>query len=81
MEADRTRKYAHDSVTKDVHRILGLEGIGDWDVSKTRALLANIREAALPNEGVLLSDESKKLLDDNHGHVAASRMLSDRHHS
>lgn len=47
--ADRVRTYAHNSVTDDVHAILGLEGLGGWDRAKTRQLLGNIRDHELPS--------------------------------
>lgn len=43
-EADRARKFAHNSVTDDVNAILGLEGIDGWSRLKTRDLLGKIRD-------------------------------------
>lgn len=47
MEADRARKYAHDSVNNDVNAILGLEGIDGWKKMDTRELLEKIRDCEL----------------------------------
>lgn len=56
--ADRTRKYAHDSVTRDVHAILGLQDIKGWDFQSTRRLLASVREAVFPT-GINSAPEAK----------------------
>lgn len=55
MDADAIRKYAHDSVTRDVHAILGLEGVNGWDFGQTRSLLASIRDAVFPTLGTVRS--------------------------
>lgn len=60
--ADKTRKYAHDSVTRDVHAILGLQDIKDWDFQSTRRLLASIREAVFPT-GINSPAEKKYAAD------------------
>lgn len=48
-EADRARKFAHSSVTNDVHAILGIDGIDGWSRLKTRELLGRIRDDELSN--------------------------------
>ena len=48
--ADRMRRLAHNSVTKDVDTILGLDKLpdSDWSFDKTRELLAKMRDKRYP---------------------------------
>lgn len=46
-EADKSRKFAHDSVTGDIDKILGFHELPDeeWDFKDTRNLIAKMRDA------------------------------------
>lgn len=79
-ETDRARKYAHDIVTADVHRILGLEGMQGWTLPDTRRLLASIRDNTLPDDTSLNSDSAKKFLAEHHSLVTACGRLAERAH-
>lgn len=56
VEADRTRRLAHDIVSRDVQEILNLSG-KDWDFEETRKLVAKMRENRLPN--ITTSEEKR----------------------
>ena len=62
-DADRARTFAHNSVTNDVHVILGLEGIDGWDRLKTRELLAKIRDNELPSRDVATGEYGHHLVE------------------
>lgn len=49
-EADTMRRMAHNTVARDVHEILGLDGLegSNWDFDKTRNLLAKMRDTRFP---------------------------------
>jgi hypothetical protein len=49
-DADKMRRTAHDSATRDVHSLLGLDTItdGQWDFKKTRAMLGKMRDSKFP---------------------------------
>lgn len=80
MDADRTRTYAHNSVTKDVHDILGLEGDKGWGFKDTRQLLANIRDYVLPSDDSVHSNEAQLLCQEYHrGFVVSAALSSSRH--
>jgi hypothetical protein len=61
-QADKTRTYAHNAITKDLHAILGLEGIDKWDFKSTRQLLAYIRDQVFPTIDSPLSSEGLDLI-------------------
>lgn len=48
--ADRTRRYAHNAISKDVDEILGFNELPDsqWNIEKTRDLLAKMRDSRFP---------------------------------
>lgn len=80
MDADRTRTYAHNAVTKDVHDILGLEGDNGWGFQDTRKLLANIRDYVLPSDASVHSSEAQLLCQEYHrGFVVSAALSSSRH--
>lgn len=49
-DADKVRRAAHNSVSRDVHAILGLEELSEeeWPLEKTRNLLAKMRDRRFP---------------------------------
>ncbi len=62
-QADKTRKYAHDSVTRDVHVILGLDGLGGWGNADTRKLLGACRDYELPTHNSAVDQAAQELVD------------------
>ncbi|MBC7868705.1 hypothetical protein H7X69_00810 [Candidatus Saccharibacteria bacterium] len=79
VRADATRKYAHDSITNDVHIILGLEKLGGWDWTKTRQLLASIREHELPTIEAATNEHAQELIDAHTQELDVATALADRH--
>jgi hypothetical protein len=51
VEHDRARRYAHNSVARDVHNLLGLYNLSDeqWDFEQTRGLLDKMRDNLFPH--------------------------------
>jgi hypothetical protein len=48
-DADRMRRHAHNTVTQDVHEILGLDQLDQkWNLEQTRNLLAKMRDSRFP---------------------------------
>lgn len=49
-DADKARRFAHNSATRDVHEILGLDALpeNEWKFSNTRELLAKMRDHRFP---------------------------------
>ncbi|AKM80639.1 TPA: hypothetical protein DDX46_00065 [Candidatus Saccharibacteria bacterium] len=84
VSADASRKYAHDSVTTDVHAVLGLEGLKDWQFADTRRLLASIRDEVFPTLGSVKSTPSEEALADdilshNQAGLRVAHKLSTKH--
>lgn len=78
-EADRTRQYAHNSVTADVNAILDFSKIDpNWSFKETRALLGSICNFTFQTEDAYLSPESQRLLDQHTSGIHASAILSDK---
>lgn len=75
--ADRTRTQAHNSVTKDVHSILGFETYG-WNFVDTRLLLAKMRETEITTFDAGLSEEAKKLVKDQREKLKIASLLAKR---
>jgi len=61
-QADKTRKYAHDSVTRDVHVVLGLDGLGGWGSADTRKLLGACRDYELPTHNSAVDQAAQELV-------------------
>lgn len=76
VQADDTRTYAHNSVTDDVHVILGLEGKNGWSRGKTRHLLANIRDAEFPRYEDALSEDARALVRSMSKEIDIAKILS-----
>lgn len=75
-QADKTRTYAHNSATREVHAILGLEGNNGWAFADTRALLGKIRDQVLPTHDAAVSESSRKLIEQQSTRLIASEDLS-----
>jgi hypothetical protein len=76
-QADKTRTYAHNAATKELHAILGLEENNKkWTFADTRALLGKIRDQVLPTHDAAVSDASKKLIEEQTARLIASADLS-----
>ena len=75
-QADRTRTYAHNAVTKELHTILNLQPTNKWEQINTRQLIAHMRDQLLPTKDAALSDESMALLQSHIASLDASEQLS-----
>lgn len=51
VDADKVRRFAHNRVAHDIHKILGFDKLDSdsWDFEKTRNLLAKMRDSRFPN--------------------------------
>lgn len=61
-QADKTRTYAHNAITKDLNAILGFEGNQNWEFKDTRQLVAHIRDQVFSSEHDPLSSENLALI-------------------
>lgn len=75
-QADRTRTYAHNAVTKELHAILNLQPTNTWENANTRKLIASIRDQVFPTKDAALSVESMALLESHLASLDASEQLS-----
>lgn len=79
-EADATRKYAHDAVTREVHAILDLHSTDAWKFEDTREkVLAALRDQVFPNHAAAVSAQAKALMDAHAIHLDVSKHLSSYH--
>lgn len=76
QEADRTRTYAHNAVTKELHSVLNLQTTDAWGYADTRHLLARIRDYVLPTRESALSPESDQLILNRFTNLEISSELS-----
>jgi len=77
--ADRTRRFAHNSVTDDVHVILGFETAYDWKKEQTRELLAKIRDHEFPSYASAVSAEARELVHAKTNEISIADILGDNH--
>lgn len=79
-EADATRKYAHDAVTRELHSILDLHTTDTWKFDDTREkILAALRDQVLPNHAAAVSNQAQALMDSHAIHLDVSKHLSSYH--
>lgn len=79
VDADSMRRIAHNSVTRDVHTILGFDTLPEetWDFEKTRNLLAKMRDERYPNIATAEEDVTATAMSKSLG-VMALGVLSGR---
>lgn len=77
-QADRTRTYAHNAVTKELHSILSFPE-DKWSRLDTRELLGRTRDFVLPNESAAFSEHSVHLVTTHTGQLEVVGALSARH--
>ncbi|MDB5186977.1 MAG: hypothetical protein JWM07_449 [Candidatus Saccharibacteria bacterium] len=75
-QADRTRTFAHNAVTKELHAILNLQPTDNWENKNTRKLIASMRDQVFPSKEAALSVESMALLESHLANLDASEQLS-----
>lgn len=80
MQADRTRTFAHNAITREMHAILNLQPSHAWDEKDTRKVLANIRDQVLFSKEVALT-KSKELSANQIASLEVVKQLSSRSHS
>lgn len=76
--ADKARRYAHDTATKDIHAILDFESRYGWDFLDTRKLLGVIRDSTYPDLKLTLDDRARKLIAAHETELAVVGALSDQ---
>lgn len=77
VEADRTRTFAHNAVTREVHAVLNLQPDHPWENADTRKLLASIRDQVLSTREIALT-KSQEFIDGHQESLDAVRQLSSR---
>jgi hypothetical protein len=78
MDADRTRKFAHNAVTDDVHAILGLQGKEGWNWESTRKLLAEMLKTEYPTFESGLTPEAREYVKTHTNPILIADHLSKR---
>lgn len=80
-EADRIRKFAHDSVTSDVNTILNFNSLDEqWGFPQTRRLLGSIRDSVFPTVAAVSSPQAHQLVEARGVDLQVTKHLSDRRH-
>jgi len=77
--ADRTRRFAHNSVTDDVHVVLGFGDSYGWKKEQTRELLAKIRDYEFPSYASAVSTEARDLVHTKTNEIDIAAILVDNH--
>lgn len=78
-QADTTRTYAHNAVTKELHTILNFDE-NKWSRRDTRALLGKIRDYVFPTYESAISGESEVFVSSHMGHLQAASKLASHSH-
>lgn len=78
-QADKTRTYAHNAVTKELHSILNFNE-NQWKNRDTRELLGKIRDFTFPTYESAVSGDSESFVKEQQGHLqVASKLASSSH--
>lgn len=79
-EADRTRTYAHNAITKDLYNILDLQPSDQWTLQDMRNFLAKLRDQVMPTREAALSVDSNKRVMEHLAELDTFATLATRTH-